>query len=484
MTFSLTQLYRRSVEHFGVLENQDLVEMILSHLRFEHGILVKMVKVSTLFRDAGMKFLWEAVDTRHLITYMTDTARRQYYASFIAKVQFFDHEEIWAPNNIACPQFSKIRSLELYGTCLQVSQPQEIIPFAQSALRELRIWTDAGSTEDNISPHRDSLWVSHLTTTCVNMTHLKLEVALRVSSADMTAFFSNMRKVKVLRVGHELDSVLDRDAVGAILVMPSLEDLSMDLPLISSFLNEVMATKAVHEILPEARKLEITFLVNENLAPETLLAEVSRLESLSVTLDSTMPDRMIALHPAFGSLLSTLPQLRALELKLASNIYVTCSALATITSNEKLAYLTIASNGPGLHQPSPPIFLTGHDLLQTPVTLKFLDALESLDLPTYIEATYDEALILTHQIMATSPRYMDLLHFRVNEAASFGWPEDYNDELCEEPDLIWKASSKGFAPDPVPWDPRELNSYVDENGGIVPLDQVASDGSYNHLSTY
>jgi hypothetical protein len=96
----------------------------------------------------------------------------------------------------------------------------------------------------------DSDWVSHIGTTCTNLTALKLEFTMEVSSAGLAAFFGAMPQLQMIRLGREMDSVLDRDAVTAILTVPCLRDLSMEYGLNSSFMNEFVCATMPARILP------------------------------------------------------------------------------------------------------------------------------------------------------------------------------------------------------------------------------------------
>jgi hypothetical protein len=51
------------------------------------------------------------------------------------------------------------------------------------------------------------------------------------------------------------------------------------------------------------------------------------------------------------------------------------------------------------------MYLTGRDLVYALISLGFLEVIEFLDLPSTVEATYDEAIIITHLINTLSPRH-------------------------------------------------------------------------------
>jgi hypothetical protein len=76
----------------GVLDNEDLVELILSQSAFSPGALAKLIRTSKLFFETRVKYLWHRADTRHLVTCVADATRRERYASLITRVNFYDHE--------------------------------------------------------------------------------------------------------------------------------------------------------------------------------------------------------------------------------------------------------------------------------------------------------------------------------------------------------------------------------------------------------
>ena len=137
--------------------------------------------------------------------------------------------------------------------------------------------------------------------------------------------------------------------------------------------------------------------------------------------------------------------------------------------------------------------LTGADLANTPMDLELLTTMELLALPALLECSYDEATAIIHKVMAVSHNHMHLFDLMVAETTSFGWPsvEDWQalwvssepeEGLVEQEDLIWKATSRAFAPDPRNWAPRELDLFFKESGEKLRLEEVASDGSYIHIS--
>ena len=97
------------------------------------------------------------------------------------------------------------------------------MPFLSKAPQELSIWTDT-SPEQLTHDQRNSVWLRHVATKCTHLTSLKLETVLDVSSADLAAFFKAMPQLQILRVGQELNPLLDREVVSAILVLQNHRD--------------------------------------------------------------------------------------------------------------------------------------------------------------------------------------------------------------------------------------------------------------------
>ncbi|KAH0391968.1 hypothetical protein KCU89_g13954, partial [Aureobasidium melanogenum] len=95
-----------------------------------------------------------------------------------------------------------------------------------------------------------------------------------------------------------------------------------------------------------------------------------------------------------------------------------------------------------------------------------------------------------------APDENDELHER-GAAFSWNWTLHSNIAIDEEagvneyhhedietsevtPANVWKGSPKAFSPDPVPWVERDLNIFTNKQGHIMPIEDVASDGSFNY----
>jgi hypothetical protein len=81
--------------HYSVLENGDPLEMIFSHLQYDHALLAELNKVCPFSNAVGIKILWHSAETTHLLKWVSSADRQHYFASSIGRVHFSDHEIIW-----------------------------------------------------------------------------------------------------------------------------------------------------------------------------------------------------------------------------------------------------------------------------------------------------------------------------------------------------------------------------------------------------
>lgn len=434
--------------------------------------------------------MWKRADTRTLIACVPDAARRKQLARYIEHVAFFDHEVMWHSANYSCPEFPNVRTLQLYRTSLCASGPSQLVTFLSPCLRELSIWTQSDEVGQPIRRHGDNVWVSRLPTTCTRLSVLNLETVLDVSSTDLAAFFRAMSQLRVLRLGRELNPLLNREVVSAILVLPKLERLSMYIPLHQSFVQDFVGSRSPAVIMPSITNLEIAFLNGHTLATATLLDGMSVLEELTLTIRSTDEEETAPLDPAFFSVVVALPSISSVDVRLAASTTFPCHGLAVLAAH--LNYLNISRIKEDFGKGDGHIQLTADGLLSSPMNIKFLEALESLNVLSPIHVTHNEATAIIHKVMAVSPYHVHLFDLVVDETTSFGWPsaEDWQslwdssepgDVSVGQGDIVWRATAKAFAPDPVKWSSRDLNIYTGRDGEVLPLDRVVTEGGYNHL---
>jgi hypothetical protein len=192
----------------------------------------------------------------------------------------------------------------------------------------------------------DSDWLSHIGTTCTNLTALKLEFTMEVSSAGLAAFFGAMPQLQMIRLGREMDSVLDRDAVTAILTVPCLRDLSMEYGLNSSFMNEFVCATMPARILPSIdAQSQLRRWKRYCICPSAPRDPEGRVVESKPT-----EDQLSTLNPPFAALTASLSKLRILEMQLSPGIQLTYHDLSSFTSHTSLNHLTISFPGPGITQ--------------------------------------------------------------------------------------------------------------------------------------
>lgn len=89
-----------------------------------------------------------------------------------------------------------------------------------------------------------------------------------------------MGQLKVLRLGWEMNLVLDHAVLVEIFSLPYLEDFSSDLQFDHDFMTVLRSTKEPNQILPRIKKLELSFSEGGRLAPVLLFAVIPTIEQL------------------------------------------------------------------------------------------------------------------------------------------------------------------------------------------------------------
>ena len=426
-TSKLTSLCSDAVEEHKVLGNEHLLELILSLLQNDHGSLNNVIRTCKFLRHVGEPLLWQAADLKHLTTHVSTAKRQQDLASMIKKVEFANCEAAWPSAVHDCPQFAKVNSLHIYNTSMSVNAPEQLKPFLNKSLRELLIHTDS---DPNSHHRRDTLLLSQLSTVCFNLSSLKLEVALNVSSADMTSFFTSMSQLRTLWLGSELNSALGNDALTAIFTMSRLNHLFLDQSLESSFWKELPTVSK--EILSRATKLQIKFPTSEGLVVGELLSMISTLKELVVTVVPTTGQRTTMLQPAFLQWISIIPELRTLTVCVSSQIPLTISVLSAVASMKNLTFFNLLSTERNYHPKPATLSLTAEDMIRVPIDFRFLQMLDVVDIQSPIVATYTQAVEIVQGIDNVSASYMCLFDLSVDEGESFGWPSASDYEAVME----------------------------------------------------
>ena len=113
---------------------------------------------------------------------------RQQYASKITNVLFVNEEPIWPASTVSCPEFNKVKSLELCAPSLRANEPYDLVRFITKALKELLL---LGSSFRNTvamqtaGVPRDGVWISHIISTCTDLPTLRLEATLDLSAGEL-----------------------------------------------------------------------------------------------------------------------------------------------------------------------------------------------------------------------------------------------------------------------------------------------------------
>ncbi|KAH0336428.1 hypothetical protein KCU74_g2018, partial [Aureobasidium melanogenum] len=469
-----------------ILGDGYLVERILSFLRDHLSALSKLCRVSKLFQEVGTQFLWSSATIKNIAGCVRDTKNLSRYASFVAALNISTSQELWPKGVEPRPALTRLKKLKLCADVLQVDEPQFLIPYLSAALQRLDLWTSVRGQQENLDPHLDQSWLAHIGTTCQSLTKLSMQSYLRVSSADLSTFFSRIGQLKALRLGMEMNSVLSDEVMIEVFSLPHLEDLSLDFHLDHAFVTALRNDKDAENILPCIKNLEVSFSEGEGLAPALLLAVLPTVEQLWLTLTQVTEGQPVTLHPATFEMLGLMKKLRALQVEFQPGMQITYNELAALSSLPGLKSVHIART----YRPGDPrtddLLVSGHELATSLLGFSALESLWLSIMPARINATYDEAQLIYHRLAQVYPGgFPSRITLVVDEVASLGWP------LFEAPepvtvqvaasDLIWQASSKNFSPDPVQWAPRNLNRYIDHNGIALPLNKVVTNGVYNHL---
>ena len=128
------------------------------------------------------------------------------------------------------------------------------------------------NSEDLVPIVLSHLWVSRVASICTKLHTLKLEVALDLSSTQLTAFFEAMPQLEVLRLGSQMTSILGEDAASTILRAPSITNLSLDIALTSTLMHRIVTAGA---ILPMIEQLEVAFTDGVEDGPAILLGALT-----------------------------------------------------------------------------------------------------------------------------------------------------------------------------------------------------------------
>ncbi|KAG9571515.1 hypothetical protein KCU79_g13, partial [Aureobasidium melanogenum] len=102
--------------------------------------------------------------------------------------------------------FTRLKELSVCGNALRGSSLQAVAPMFNPSLEQLHLWARTHDQQQELGDHLGRDLLSHISTTCHNLTSLSLESYLRLSSADLYTFFRSMGQLKALRLGMEMNS--------------------------------------------------------------------------------------------------------------------------------------------------------------------------------------------------------------------------------------------------------------------------------------
>lgn len=459
--------------------------MILPHFRDDLNAMSKLSRVSSLFHEVAAQFIWKRATIKDLVDCVSDTENLSRYASFINTLNISWSHELWPEGVVPRPTFASLKQLSVTSNALCGNSLDAVTPMFTSSLRQLRLWIRARHDQQDLHDHFERDLLFHVSATCSSLTKLSLELFLPLSSVDLATFIAAMGQLKVLRLGWEMNLVLNHAVLVEVFSLPNLEDLSLNLQLDHDFMTVLRNAKEPHQILPRIKKLELSFSEGGGLAPALLFAVILTVEQLWVTLAEVTPGQIVSLHPATFEMLGLLSKLEALQVQFEPGMQITYNELAALSNLPNLKSLRISRIYRHGDPSTDDIVVSGHELAASLLGFNSLESLWLSVMPAHINATYDEAQTISHRLAQIYPGYQSSITLVVDEAVSFGWPsfEDLEPLRAESvaSDIIWQASSKNFSPDIVDWAPRNLNVYTDANGTAIPLNKVVTDGVYNHL---
>ncbi|KAG9516548.1 hypothetical protein KCV07_g6744, partial [Aureobasidium melanogenum] len=420
----------------------DIVEMILSYLKDEPKALAKAMRTNLL--------------------YIQDTRRRLEFVSFLKNLTLWRHEQVCAVGRMIDPALWRLKTLGVYTSGSQTFNSTLLIPCLSSTLQKLTVHGDAPNSEGRQRPLLDKDFLVHIAATCNTLVEIDLNVTLDVTSDQISQFFKRMPHLKIVRLGNDLETLLDQDTLSAIFTLPALETLCLKPSVGHDFAEELINTHESQDILPSITFIEIYFSEGDSPAPGDLLRTLTTLEGLTMNIHSTS-ERPSVLHPNFCDAISNLWNLKRLGIHLYQGVDLIDQDLGALYPLENLTSLGIWSQHGD----------TDYDVNNLYVSsVYFRDALFVLEL---IESE------LRERGAASSHNWT--LHSIITMEDEAGVGDSGDDEPDEvTPEDVWKGSLKAFSPDPSTWVKRDLNLFTDRHGRVIPLEEIVSDGSFNHLN--
>ncbi|KAH0365906.1 hypothetical protein KCU65_g5736, partial [Aureobasidium melanogenum] len=481
-----------SIKPHCALRDYEIVANILSHLKDEPDVLAEALRTCSLFFQAEARILWKDAKPGDL-SCIRVPRRRLEFANFLKDLTLWSSGRIRANEAIIDPTALRLNTLAVCNSGSKAFNSTLLMPYLSSTLQKLTADDRALTSRQRQYYLLDQHCLTHIPTTCHRLSVLDLDVVLDVTSCQLSQFFQNIPHLKSLRLGNYLETVLDHAVIGAVFTLPILERLELKPVISHQFAEELINTIEAQQILPSVRFMEIHVSEGDSSAPGNLLRTLTTLKDLTITVHNNNEWQLV-LHQNLFEGISNLWSLRRLNIHLDLGVDMTDQGLAVLYPLENLTELGIwLLHGDGdTDQDSNNLHVSTSHFRDALYVLELIES-ASVDLVWTGILARDESKEL-HERGGAFSRYWTLQSNvvsgeKVELDDYYGDEEAGVDEVFEDfeasevtPDDVWKGSSKAFSHDPVPWVDRDLNIFTNEQGHIIPIEEVVSDGSYNFFS--
>lgn len=452
-----------------MLFDYDIVEMILSYLRDDPDSLSRLMRVSPVFFAAGARFLWASAKPTDLLS-IQDSQRRSEFAAFIKALRFWTSEDFSRIASIVSPAVWHLEELDIAFSGTHALSNQRLAPFLVPTLKNLNIWSNFGAEFP-----LDNDWLAHISASCRELTSLSFSIELDISDIQLSHFFSPLIHLKSLHIGGTARVALAEACLSVIFTLPKLKTLILVPSISHDLMTRVIDRVETSMILPNITSIDVIFSNGDSSAPGMLLQYLTTLRRLTLVLNNTT-ERASALHPTTFASIGGLRNLTRLSFSLGPNLDVTDGDIAALHSLHNLTELNIWSQGNGITQPGFNVIHISDQYWRKALAVLQPIKYVRLDLEWRgVLTSYEDGLIFHHNLPTCSRGEFYYSHVTAPEASSSEWPtaEDYAFEAASKED-IWKASLESFSPDPITWEPRDLNRFVDDHGNDIPIEDVAA----------
>jgi hypothetical protein len=465
------------VKPHRALYEYDIVEMILSYLKDQPKALARAMRMCQLFFKAGARILWEDAKPNDLLC-IQDTRRRLEFVPFLRNVTLWRHDQVCAAGRTIDPALWRLKALAVYTSGNRTFN-STLLPYLSSTLQKLTVHGDAPNSEGRQRSLLDKGCLVHITATCHRLSVLDLNVVLNVTPHQLSRFFQRMPHLQTLRLGNDLETLLNHDTLSAVFSLSNLKELCLKPSIGQDIAEELVSSHESQRIMPSVTFLEIYFSESNSSAPGDLLRALTTLEGLTMTIHNTSEWPSV-LHPNFCDAISNLSSLERLGIHLDRGIDLIDQDLAALYSLQHLTSLGIWSQHGDTDYDVNSLHVSSAYFRDALFVLELIESV-SIDLVWTGVLAPDEIQELLERGAASSHNWTLHSIITMGDEAGMG---DYGDDEPDEvtPDDVWKGSLKAFSPDPVPWVERDLNIFTNKQGHIMPIEDVASDGSFNYLA--